>query len=223
MLTLKRPILFLVSILLAFVFLSYGARALVVYSSNKAKPSSINKKSKLQKIKVPVAAKKVVKRKPMKSLPKKHKLSIITSKKKAKKQNTKTNLKYSSRKPRIPYSKSDLDLLARLITAEAVAEPYKAKVAVGSVIINRIKSHIFASSIISVIYQKIDGYYQFTPTLNGWINKPATADSKKAAYEALNGSDPSKGALYYFDDSTTNTWLWSKSIKARIGKLVFAY
>ena len=124
-------------------------------------------------------------------------------------------------KPIANYTESDLDLLARLITAEAQSEPYSAQVAVASVVINRIKSSQFPDSISSVIYQKSDGYYQFTPVLNGWINKPATETSKKAAKEALYGSDPSKGALYYFDDTATNKWLWSKPITARIGNMVY--
>ncbi|EPY2271835.1 cell wall hydrolase [Clostridium sporogenes] len=124
-------------------------------------------------------------------------------------------------KPIVNYTASDLDLLARLVTAEAQSEPYSAQVAVASVVINRIKSSQFPNSISSVIYQKSDGYYQFTPVVNGWINKPATETSKKAAKEALYGSDPSKGALYYFDDSATNKWLWSKPITARIGNMVY--
>ncbi len=82
-------------------------------------------------------------------------------------------------KPIVNYTESDLYLLARLITAEAQSEPYSAQVAVASVVINRIKSSQFPNSISSVIYQKSDGYYQFTPVLNGWINKPATETSKK--------------------------------------------
>ena len=124
-------------------------------------------------------------------------------------------------KPVINYTPSDLDLLSRLITAEAQNQPYSAQVAVAAVVINRIQSSQFPNSISSVIYQKSDGYYQFTPVVNGWINKPATETSKKAAKEALYGSDPSKGALFYFDDSTTNKWLWSKPIAARIGNMVY--
>ncbi|AJD25543.1 cell Wall Hydrolase family protein [Clostridium botulinum] len=116
-------------------------------------------------------------------------------------------------KPTVNYTESDLDLLARLITVEAQSEPYSAQVAVASVVINRIKSSQFPNSISSVIYQKSDGYYQFTPVLNGWINKPAK--------EALYRSDPSKGALYYFDNTATNKWLWSKPITARIGNMVY--
>ncbi len=123
----------------------------------------------------------------------------------------------------ISYTTSDVDLLARLITAEAQGEPYNAKVAVGAVVINRVRSTTFPNSISSVIYQTINGYYQFTPVLNGWINKPADSESIKAAYAALSGIDPSKGALFYFDDSTTNKWLWSKTIAIIIDKLVFAY
>ena len=123
----------------------------------------------------------------------------------------------------IPYTQSELDLLARLVTSEAQSEPYNAQVGVAAVVVNRVKNKSFPNTITSVIYQKSDGYYQFTPVENGWINKPATQTAKKAALEALKGSDPSNGALYYFDDSATNRWLWSKPIKAYIGHMVFVY
>lgn len=129
----------------------------------------------------------------------------------------------SSSSSGISYTQSDLDLLARLITAEADGEPYNAQVGVGAVILNRIRSSEFPNTLGSVIYQKDDRFYQFTPVENGFINKPASETAKKAAYDALHGSDPSKGALYYFDDSATNKWLWSKPIKAYIGHMVFVY
>ena len=121
------------------------------------------------------------------------------------------------------YTASDLDLLARTITAEAESQPYNAQVSVGAVILNRVKDSRFPSSIHAVVYEVSGGYYQFTPVLNGMINKPATAESVKAATDALNGVDPTNGAIYYFDDSTTNTWLWSKPIAIRIAKMVFTY
>lgn len=124
---------------------------------------------------------------------------------------------------KISYTASDVDLLARLITAEAQGEPYNALVAVGATIVNRVKSTTFANTISSVIYEKIDGYYQFTPVKNGWINKPATSDAVQAAYAALSGQDPTKGGLYYFDDSSTNAWLWSRPISIIIDKLVFTH
>lgn len=123
----------------------------------------------------------------------------------------------------IPYTQSDVDLLARLIMAEAVGEPYNGKVAVGAVVVNRVLSNQFPNTIKDVIYQRINGYYQFTPVLNGMINKPATQECVKAAYEALKGTDPTKGALFYFDDSATNTWLWSKAVAVRIDNMVFSY
>jgi LysM repeat protein len=121
----------------------------------------------------------------------------------------------------IPYTKSEVDLLARLIEAEASGESYQAKVAVGGVVVNRVQSKEWASTITDVIYQVSGGYYQFTPVKNGMIKKPASSDSIKAAWAALYGSDPSKGASFYFDDSSTNTWLWSKTQTAYIGRLVF--
>ncbi|MDP4094022.1 MAG: LysM peptidoglycan-binding domain-containing protein [Bacillota bacterium] len=123
----------------------------------------------------------------------------------------------------ISYTANDLDLLARLITAEAQGQPYNAQVAVGAVVVNRTKDSRFPKTISGVIYEVDNGYYQFTPVQNGWINKPATADAKQAAYDALHGVDPTHGAVYYFDDSTTNKWLWSKPIATRIGNMVYTY
>ena len=125
--------------------------------------------------------------------------------------------------PIVSYSESDLDLLARLVTAEADGESYKTKVAVAAVVLNRVQNPRYPSTLKDVIYEVSGGYYQFTPVYNGWIDKPASQDSKNAAYEALYGSDPTNGALYYFDDSTTNTWLWSKPIALRVGKMIFVY
>lgn len=128
----------------------------------------------------------------------------------------------STPKPTVNYSKADIDLLARLITAEAQGETYDAKVAVGAVVMNRIKSGIFPTTVKDVIYQKDSGYYQFTPVMNGWINKPADQSSITATYAAMSGNDPSKGALYYFDNTVTNKWLLSKPVLNIIGKLTFA-
>lgn len=123
----------------------------------------------------------------------------------------------------ISYTSSDVDLLARLIRAEAETQPYSAKVAVGAVVVNRVQSSKFPNTIREVIYQRINGYYQFSPVLNGWINRPATQTDINAAYEALRGKDPTNGALFYFDDSATNQWLWAKPIAIRIDRMVFSY
>lgn len=128
----------------------------------------------------------------------------------------------SSSQTVIHYTQAEVDLLARLITAEATGQPYDAMVGVGAVVVNRVQSNEWPSTISSVINQVIGGYYQFTPVKNGYINHPASELAKNAAWEALKGSDPSNGAIFYFDDSSTNTWLWSKPITARFGKMVFA-
>lgn len=121
----------------------------------------------------------------------------------------------------IPYTKEEKDLLARLITAEATGQPYNAMVAIGGVVINRVQSKDWPNTINDVIYDVPGGYYQFTPVKNGYINKPASSIAIKAAGEALRGADPSKGAMFYFDDSSTNKWLWSKTQTAQYGKMVF--
>ncbi|EDS78686.1 cell wall hydrolase [Clostridium massiliodielmoense] len=123
----------------------------------------------------------------------------------------------------IPYTQDDLDVLSRLVHAEAGGESYKTRVCVASVVINRVKSNQFPNSIKGVVYEVSDGHYQFTPVLNGMINKPATEEDKKAALEALNGNDPTKGALYFFDNTVTNKWLLSKPVALHSDKMTFAY
>jgi len=118
---------------------------------------------------------------------------------------------------------NDLDLLARLITAEAQGEPYEAQVAVGAVVMNRVKSSDWPNTIKEVIYQNIGGYYQFTPVVNGWIDKPAEAESIKAAKAALSGTDPTNGAQFYYDDKVTNTWILAKPVSAQFGHMIFAF
>lgn len=128
----------------------------------------------------------------------------------------------SSKGTVIPYKNSEVDLLARLITAEAVGEPYEAMVGVGAVVINRVKSPDWPNSISAVINHVTGGYHQFTPVQNGYINRPPTDDSLRAAWAALYGADTSKGALFYYDKSSTNQWIRSKPVTARIGAMIFA-
>lgn len=121
----------------------------------------------------------------------------------------------------IPYTTAEVDLLARLITAEARGESYNAMVAVGAVVVNRVQSPDWPNSISTVINHVTGGYYQFTPVKNGYINNPATSEAIKAAWAALYNSDPSNNAMFYFDDSSTNEWLWAKTVTARIDSMVF--
>jgi len=128
----------------------------------------------------------------------------------------------SGSKTVIPYNDSEVDLLARLIAAETIGEPYEAMVGVGAVVVNRVKSPDWPNSISAVINHVTGGYYQFTPVQNGYIKKPPTDDTIRAAWAALYGSDPSKGALFYYDNSSTNQWIRSKPVTAKIGSMIFA-
>jgi N-acetylmuramoyl-L-alanine amidase len=123
----------------------------------------------------------------------------------------------------IKYTSAEVDLLARLITAEADGEPHNAKVGVGAVVVNRVKDERFPNTVSGVINQKDNRFYQFTPVENGLIKKLASPDSIIAAKEALKGIDPTNGAVFYFDDSTTNPWIWSKPLAIRIDKMVYTY
>jgi spore germination cell wall hydrolase CwlJ-like protein len=123
----------------------------------------------------------------------------------------------------IKYSNSDVDLLARLITAEAVGEGHDAMLSVGATVVNRVQSSQYPNSISGVINQKDNKYYQFTPVQNGMINKTASKVAINAANEALKGIDPTKGALYFYDNTVSNKWLTSKPVSTSVGKLTFAF
>lgn len=112
---------------------------------------------------------------------------------------------------------SDVQLMARAINGEARGEPYEGQVAVGAVILNRVKSSKFPNTIAGVIYQS----GAFTAVSDGQINVPIKEGSSvlKAAQDAMNGWDPTGGAIYYFNPSTaTNKWIWSRPLIKTIGK-----
>ena len=114
-------------------------------------------------------------------------------------------------------SESDLQLMARAINGEARGEPYEGQVAVGAVILNRVRSSGFPNTIAGVIYEP----GAFTAVADGQINVPIAEDSTvyKAAQDALNGWDPTGGAIYYFNpDTATNKWIWSRPLIKQIGK-----
>ena len=110
---------------------------------------------------------------------------------------------------------SNVNLIAKAIYGEARGEPYTGQVAVGAVIMNRVKSSKFPNTISGVIYQK----GAFDAVSDGQINLNPDSTAKKAAQDALNGWDPSYGAIYYFNPSTaTNKWIWSRPLTVTIGK-----
>ena len=110
---------------------------------------------------------------------------------------------------------SDLNLLSRIIYGEARGEPYAGQVAVGAVVLNRVKSSSFPNTISGVIYQS----GAFDAVKDGQINLTPNSTAKKAAQDALNGWDPTYGAIYYFNPSTaTNKWIWSRPMTVTIGR-----
>lgn len=118
------------------------------------------------------------------------------------------NSQYSS-------NSQDLMLLARLINGEARGEPYEGQVAVGAVVINRTRDSRFPSSVAGVIYQP----GAFTATVDGQINANIEQNSINAARDALNGWDPSGGAIYYFNPAkSTSKWIWSRPLIKIIGE-----
>lgn len=112
-------------------------------------------------------------------------------------------------------SSGDVALLARLISAEARGEPYNGQVAVGAVVLNRMKHPSFPNTMSGVIYQS----GAFSCIDDGQFNQPVSDVCYQAARDALNGADPSGGAIYYFNPATaTSKWIWSRPLIVVIGK-----
>ena len=114
-------------------------------------------------------------------------------------------------------SSTDVQLIARAVNGEARGEPYEGQVAVAAVILNRVNHSYFPNSISGVLYQP----GAFTAVSDGQINVPIDSNSTvyKACQDAINGWDPTGGAIYYFNpDTATNSWIWSRTFIKQIGK-----
>lgn len=112
---------------------------------------------------------------------------------------------------------ADLQLMARAVNGEARGEPYTGQVAVAAVILNRVRHSSFPNTVAGVIYQP----GAFTAVSDGQINVPISQNSTvyKACSDAMNGWDPSGGAIYYFNpDTATSSWIWSRELIVQIGK-----
>ena len=118
------------------------------------------------------------------------------------------------------YTQQELMLLARVIHAEAAGEPYLGKVAVGAVVLNRVRSYIFPDTVEGVVYEP----WQFSCVGNWMFNSYPGQESIDAAKDALAGWDPTGGALIYFNyHIVTNQWLWAKPAARIIGNHRFTY
>lgn len=117
------------------------------------------------------------------------------------------------------YTSSDLYLLAKCIYAEARGESYTGQVAVGAVILNRVRSTKFPNTVSGVIYQT----GAFTAVTDGQINLAPDKTAMNAAQDAINGWDPTYGCLYYYNPAVaTSSWIYSRKTVTTIGKHVFA-
>lgn len=117
------------------------------------------------------------------------------------------------------FNESEVYTLARLINGEARGEPYIGQVAVGAVVLNRVKSPSFPNTVSGVVYQP----GAFDAVIDGQINLQPGQDSIRAARDAMNGWDPTGGALYYYNPATaTSNWIWTRQITLSIGRHNFA-
>ncbi len=115
-------------------------------------------------------------------------------------------------------NEANVNLLARIISAEARGEPYEGQVAVGAVVLNRIEHPSFPDTLSGVIYQP----GAFTAITDGQFNEPIADSAYRAARDALNGLDPSGGAIYYYNpDKTSNQWIRTRPVIKRIGAHLF--
>ena len=117
------------------------------------------------------------------------------------------------------FSSSDVYLLAKTIYAEGRGEPYVGQVAIGAVILNRVRDDAFPNTVSGVVYQK----HAFTAVTDGQINLTPNDTAMKAARDAINGWDPSGGAIYYYNPAiATSSWIFTRTTVTVIGKHVFA-
>ena len=124
--------------------------------------------------------------------------------------------------PDFNLSQSDLDLLARLVSAESAGEPFEGQVAVAATILNRLRDPRYPKTITGIIYQIDSGRYQYSPVIDGRINLPAGASANQAVQQALAGWVSSNGANGFYNPvKTTNQWVRSQPVTARIGEHVF--
>lgn len=118
---------------------------------------------------------------------------------------------------------AEKDLMARLVHAEAKGESYAGKVAVATVILNRVDSSDFPNTVSGVVNEKANGYYAFTPVQNGEINKAADAESKRAVNEALAFRGQGSGSLFFYNPKTAKSeWIFSRQVTVTIGNHRFA-
>ncbi len=128
-------------------------------------------------------------------------------------------IREESRRERITLQENEMQLLAKAVYAEAKGEPYEGQIAIAAVILNRIEHPEFPNTVAGVIYQPL----AFQIVANGEINQEPDNLSLQASFEALQGLDPTNGALYFYNpNKTKNKWIRSRPVLKTIGKHIFA-
>lgn len=131
--------------------------------------------------------------------------------------------KKERKKSDVSISNKEKDLLARLVEAEAKGESYQGKVAIATVVLNRVDSPQFPNTITNVIKQVVGDSYAFSPVQNGEINNPASNESKRAVEEALMRNNRLHNSIYFYNpDTATDDWIRSRDVVKTIGNHVFA-
>ncbi|WP_422444067.1 spore cortex-lytic enzyme [Thermoanaerobacterium sp. DL9XJH110] len=121
------------------------------------------------------------------------------------------------------FSQRDIELLAKLVYAEARGEPYLGQVAVAATVLNRLKDPRYPDTIPGVIFQVVDGYYQYSPVQNGQIYLTPDETARRAVMDALAGFDPTGGATtFYNPGKTSDRWVRSRPYVTTIGNHVFS-
>ncbi|MBD8067413.1 cell wall hydrolase [Bacillus sp. PS06] len=137
-----------------------------------------------------------------------------------------SNIIYPGQKLMIPQSltAAEKDLLARIVHAEAKGEPYAGKVAVATVVLNRVDSSLFPNTVSGVINERTpNGGYAFSPVANGTIKEAADASAKRAVDEAIAFRGQGRGSLYFYNPAkSSNTWILSREVTTTIGNHKFA-
>ena len=131
--------------------------------------------------------------------------------------------KKEQKKPAVSISNKEKDLFERLVEAEAKGESYEGKVAVATVVLNRVNSSQFPNNITAVINQEVGNAYAFSPVQNGEVSKPASNEAKRAVDEALTRKDRLHDVLYFYNpDIATDDWIRTRDVVKTIDHHVFA-
>ena len=121
------------------------------------------------------------------------------------------------------YSTRDVELIAKLVYAEARGEPYMGQVAVAATVLNRLNSPNYPKSISGVVFEVVDGCYQYSPVLDGQINLTPDETARRAVVDALNGVDPTGGATIFYNPSKTgDQWVRNRQYITTIGSHIFS-